>query len=367
MSVLLNARESVPLRKWIQDDAKQNTLDQQTKGPDHFIQLKKLSVLRKSTVAYGIIELLNHARIAFACQQSSATSRTDFAKEFSIDNFNVHLSRRQDQTTERRNVVGVSMISPRFMAQLSEPSFISNIADENIQHRMGRYLEVDITPPLPSNITHDGAGQAFDKNDCRVLGMMLYELYSGMHPIPAKPIDNTQGISCPPEDSNFGNSCSESKREKSTGRYGKKKASRSLQERGFPSSVSLLVHSLIDTQELYTSLDAVKSDIHLLLSDPDCFLYDLEDSLASQGGSSMHQLRIKEGKLYGRENEVCLITDAFCRVSTGKNEAIFIGGYSGSGKSAVSKKISLFIFITSLSKMGIAQTFIARFISLSRA
>ena len=41
------------------------------------------------------------------------------------------------------------------------------------------------------------------------------------------------------------------------------------------------------------------------------------------------QLQIKKGKLYGREKEVSLITDAFCRVSSGKNEAIFIGGYSG--------------------------------------
>lgn len=47
------------------------------------------------------------------------------------------------------------------------------------------------------------------------------------------------------------------------------------------------------------------------------------------------QLRIREGKLYGRENEVSLITDAFCRVSSGENEAFFIGGYSGSGKTMI--------------------------------
>jgi len=47
----------------------------------------------------------------------------------------------------------------------------------------------------------------------------------------------------------------------------------------------------------------------------------------------MVPLHIKEGKLYGREREISLITDTFCRVSEGNNEAFFIGGYSGSGKS----------------------------------
>ena len=59
------------------------------------------------------------------------------------------------------------------------------------------------------------------------------------------------------------------------------------------------------------------------------------DSGSSVGSdsSNMVQLHIKEGKLYGREKEISLITDTFCRVSEGNNEAFFIEGYSGSGKS----------------------------------
>ncbi|KAL7427131.1 hypothetical protein ACHAXM_000715, partial [Skeletonema potamos] len=38
-------------------------------------------------------------------------------------------------------------------------------------------------------------------------------------------------------------------------------------------------------------------------------------------------------KLYGRDKEGTLITDTFCRVTRGKSEAFFIGGFSGSGKS----------------------------------
>ncbi|KAL7425450.1 hypothetical protein ACHAXM_000021, partial [Skeletonema potamos] len=37
--------------------------------------------------------------------------------------------------------------------------------------------------------------------------------------------------------------------------------------------------------------------------------------------------------MYGRDKEETLITDAFCRVTRGKSEASFIGGFSGSGKS----------------------------------
>lgn len=41
----------------------------------------------------------------------------------------------------------------------------------------------------------------------------------------------------------------------------------------------------------------------------------------------------KKGELYGRDKEETLITDTFCRVTRGKSEAFFIGGFSGSGKS----------------------------------
>eukprot|EP00984_Skeletonema_dohrnii_P009487 scaffold3626_cov69-Skeletonema_dohrnii-CCMP3373.AAC.1 len=45
------------------------------------------------------------------------------------------------------------------------------------------------------------------------------------------------------------------------------------------------------------------------------------------------KLRYRKEKLYGRDKEETLITDAFCRVSRGKSEAFFIGGFSGCGKS----------------------------------
>jgi predicted ATPase len=44
-------------------------------------------------------------------------------------------------------------------------------------------------------------------------------------------------------------------------------------------------------------------------------------------------LSFREHTLYGRDNEVFMITEAFCRVSGGDCESLFIGGFSGSGKS----------------------------------
>jgi hypothetical protein len=108
-----------------------------------------------------------------------------------------------------------------------------------------------------------------------------------------------------------------------------------LVDLGCPSSLCLLVQNLLQCggvvcpdYNAYHSLDAVIKDLHLLLLDPCRFLFDIEPSLES----GIVQLSFREHKLYGRENEVSAITDAFCRVSTGKREALFIGGFSGSGK-----------------------------------
>jgi predicted ATPase len=64
--------------------------------------------------------------------------------------------------------------------------------------------------------------------------------------------------------------------------------------------------------------------------DPCRFLFDnvpIYDKLGNP------QLSFRKHQLYGRESEVTLITEAFCRVSSGKSESFFIGGFLGSGKS----------------------------------
>lgn len=65
-------------------------------------------------------------------------------------------------------------------------------------------------------------------------------------------------------------------------------------------------------------------------SDPIRFLFNRE--IISDGENG--QLLFRKHTLYGREKEISLITDTFVRVSTGKCEAFFIGGFSGELSSA---------------------------------
>jgi hypothetical protein len=109
-----------------------------------------------------------------------------------------------------------------------------------------------------------------------------------------------------------------------------------LLRQGFPSSLFLVIQNLLDCGEddrpdnTYDSLEEVIKDLHLLLLDPSRFLFNHEPTYDDNGRT---KLLFREHQLYGRENEVALITEAFCRVSSGKSESCFIGGFSGSGKS----------------------------------
>jgi len=106
----------------------------------------------------------------------------------------------------------------------------------------------------------------------------------------------------------------------------------------------LLVQNLLESEEpnraddAYDSLDTVSKDLHLLLLDPCRFLFKTSEQAPEN--KSIQLLSPREHKLYGRENEVSLITDAFCRVSSGKSEALLIGGFSGSGKSVLVESVT---------------------------
>ncbi|KAK1738571.1 putative AAA ATPase [Skeletonema marinoi] len=112
-----------------------------------------------------------------------------------------------------------------------------------------------------------------------------------------------------------------------------------MQKLGIPASICLMTQNLLECalrgngnngdqlHNAYESLAVVGEDLHLLLLDPDRFLFD------NQSIENGMQLLYRSDKLYGRDKEETLITDAFCRVSRGKSEAFFIGGFSGSGKS----------------------------------
>ena len=319
----------IPLRTWIEHDAKRKSDEQQgTKSQDESILSSKQSLLRRTTVAFGIVELLKNARVVSTSQLSAAT--------VGMDNFVVHTSAGCDGTSPSwDDVSGVSMLSPSLTAQIIEPSFLANFIDEsNGQKSLGRFLEVDI--PLPGSVTNTDVALGSESNDCQLFGILLYEIYSGINPFPAASNDVTEGNGT---SSQGDESPPEPARKKSSVRYDKRKGKSystlqtktytPLQEFGFPSSICMMVEDLIDCHGAYSSLVAAKSDIHLLLNDPSCFLHEIPDTVQQEGSM---QLRIKIGKLYGREMESTSITEAYCRVCSGNNEAFFIGGYSGSGK-----------------------------------
>ena len=94
------------------------------------------------------------------------------------------------------------------------------------------------------------------------------------------------------------------------------------------------MQNLLDGRREYPTLKEARDDLHLMIRDPERFLFDVEDSATSgeevtSGGDGVLGLRVRKGKLYGREKEVKMVTDAFCRVSSGKDAAFFVGGYSG--------------------------------------
>ena len=168
-----NVEVVIPLRQWIQEEALRGTHEQQA-NPFDPIRVKNQSTIRKTTVAYGIVELLRNAKVV-------SLNPAPTPMVCSVDNFAVQVTRGPRGSWN--NVVGVGMIEPTMQAQISEPSFLGQILDDGAQeNNMGMYLEVDILPPLPEGIARMDFGQANESYYCHGFGVLLYELYSGMPP-----------------------------------------------------------------------------------------------------------------------------------------------------------------------------------------
>jgi len=385
-------------------------------------QSKKESLLRSATVAYGIVELVNRARIladektvergtrgyqnqemmavggflrrddndsraeSFDGQKknivanSHARNFTQSAKNETdevgthatrshfldpkmvcrCDNFQVVTSKKQIKP-KWNNIRGMKMISPEVSLRLEEPARLldafcgeGEYSSENLN--LGRYLETSIDPPLQvrNDETVDDPAAGFSQDDtnkfCNEIGVMFCELFSHMNSSEniIQPFSRIVSI-----DMTSGKSSSEPARKKSpqanaslSSKYSKNRADSSL-----PCSLCTLIKNLLDCRlprhtrpdDAYSSLRECSADLHLILRDPEHFLFDNLDSVMEYTTatelSGTIPLRIREDVLYGREKEVNMIIETFCRVSAGKSEALFIGGYSGSGKTAVVKSV----------------------------
>ena len=114
----------VPLRNWLEIEAAAKPSEHSNRNKESFIQ--------RTTVAYGIAELLK---------------RTDVSKidEYvRIDNIVVFLSKNEARPGE--GIKGIGMISPGLKLKIEEPSYLNFSLEggERNGDQWGRYLEVEL-------------------------------------------------------------------------------------------------------------------------------------------------------------------------------------------------------------------------------
>ncbi|WCE28384.1 diguanylate cyclase [Vibrio sp. SCSIO 43137] len=96
-------------------------------------------------------------------------------------------------------------------------------------------------------------------------------------------------------------------------------------------NVSELIRALVEKEAAhrYQSAEGVLKDISFISANSSSRLMADRDSLRLSDRLVIPQ------KLYGREQESKLLTDAFVRVTNGPSEAVLVAGYSGIGKSSL--------------------------------
>jgi hypothetical protein len=347
----------VPLRNWNKNER------EKIKTSCCANVVNKKLIVSQTTVAYGIVELL----LLRAKNHAAATNNNgqSLEEEIQIDNFAVCVNKDNSKSTRRRpweDIGGVSMISPDISISIEEPSYLNFLMPGEDEDEMsdgdsinGRCLEVEMTSsPLQGNSTSNSVADKVARNKRSIgedssclslLAKLLYELFSNetlcddalksdeadLKESEPKLNDHTRKkrmLSRAQVDFNQLNST------------GQIPEVMHMQKSGLPASLCLMIEHLFGCDkgdcgqplgDACTSLEDVAKDLHLLLLEPDRFLFDKE--IDSSLTTDSIQLSFKKGKLYGRDKEESLITDAFCRVSRGTSEAVLIGGFSGSGKS----------------------------------
>jgi len=338
-----NEEEAVPLRTWLKGEIKHRGDD--SKKSTCQLSPPQLSILRKTTVAYAVAELLRR----------SITSAPLSAEKISLDNFAVrkkkphHESSLFSSSAPMCDILGVDMISEGMSLTIIEPSYMNNLFDEGEDGgaAAGRYLEVCIShsSPLPvNNYSLALEQQIQERTVCHLFGIFLYQLYSNLDPFPMK---NLMGMR-PTEHGDELMDAKQPANKKATSDMSfsslssKKLTYSILRDLGVPSNIIILVQNLVESKcdnpsnprTTYSFMKEASEDLHLLLHEPGRFLFT-----QSKFEHGKAQLQLRKNKLYGREKEVSAISESFNRVSTGDSEAIFIGGFSGSGKTRLVESV----------------------------
>ena len=342
--------EVFPLRNWIEKESSGGDFQ-----PDN-VQKQRGMMLRRTTVAYGMIELIKGARTS-----SHSSTCYELKQACTIDNFLVRVSKgeeesKNDDSTDQNyvnTIKGMQMINPPSSILFSTPFVSSGEGiSEGPSDGMGLYIEVEITPrPLANQAINPLESLVKEKSLINSVGSLIHDLYTQGNAILLLYDFQKGSVASPSDDKGFAEP--PPKRIKDHPRHmaeasfhpffpawqrgnleaayagaAEQKASHlPLLELGFSSSLSSLVVELLDCK---CTLSVASKDMHLMLLDPCSFLVDQYFKSATNGKVS---LRIRKNKLYGRDSESSLITSTFCRIKTsGTSEALLISGYSGSGK-----------------------------------
>jgi len=350
---------SIPLCSWMESEEAKRAAVTDLVHNNNINKCDKGSTIQRTTIAYGIAELL----------MRSSNGALDEDNENRIDNFVVFVSKKPSRSWD--DIKGVGMISSGQSLTIEEPSYLHGLleGEEDCDGQMGRCLEVELTSATPQEISkktsqlaaavnHDEnlagmnvlAAVAEESNRCHLFARILYELFTH-EPFPddalAVDADAAPTIKEPTQKRAKKSHDVSSRKQlmltRAKGDFDRAETPFQIpcivrmQKLGIPASICLMTQNLLEyalrgdgrqSDDAYESLGVVCQDLHLLLLDPDRFLFDN----LNQNTDNM-QLLYRKDKLYGRDKEETLITDSFCRVSRGKSEAFFIGGFSGSGKS----------------------------------
>eukprot|EP00984_Skeletonema_dohrnii_P004567 scaffold1613_cov70-Skeletonema_dohrnii-CCMP3373.AAC.1 len=119
----------------------------------------------------------------------------------------------------------------------------------------------------------------------------------------------------------------------------------SLREKGLPSPLCDLVANMMDCtnaslsgEDSYQSMSDVRSDLRLMLDNPNTFLRDLDMTKLSTTGS-----QFIEKTMFGRNVELSTIKDAYRRSISGECGLVTISGTSGTGKSLLANEFGKFV------------------------
>uniref|UniRef100_A0A7S4MJX0 Orc1-like AAA ATPase domain-containing protein n=1 Tax=Odontella aurita TaxID=265563 RepID=A0A7S4MJX0_9STRA len=202
-------------------------------------------------------------------------------------------------------------------------------------------------PAIFKECTDGHTSRDCSTEELRLFGVELYELFSGVEWGMGPSRSTGQALHASREEKclHSANSLTQIHQRKKKERRPEGDSSITytpLSELGFPTSLCSLVSDLLEEEHsdtsMYRSVVDVEEDLLLMTRFPDRYLFS-----SNMEGSELTRIYLSPDALYGREEQTSSLLEAYERMidlsgpvaSTGKNEVVFLMGYSGTGKSSI--------------------------------